>query len=93
MTWKIWESRKAKESRRGLRPGASEPGEKDSTGLHRAFKSRPGSPSQTKRLGKLPQNLKERTSGKKRKKKINLPALSRRGVREPITIRKDSGMR
>ena len=55
----------------------------------------PGPGPQVKQRGweNLPQNLKERTSGKKRKKKINLPALSRRGVREPITIRKESGMR
>jgi hypothetical protein len=33
---------------------ASEPGEKDSTGLHRAFKSRPESPKSNKVAGKTP---------------------------------------
>jgi hypothetical protein len=33
---------------------ASEPGERDSTGLHHAFKSRPGSPKSNKDAGKTP---------------------------------------
>ncbi len=48
---------------------ASEPGEKDCTGLHRAFKSRPGSPSQTKRLGKTPAEPKGKDEWEEAKEK------------------------
>jgi hypothetical protein len=48
---------------------ASEPGEKDSTALHRAFKSRPGSPSQTKRLGKTPAEPKGKDEWEEAKEK------------------------